>query len=113
MIDKAGLLYGVARPYFFCPTVFGIITDRKLLHSKLNLAKTGREPEHIVGKMLSNPIKFKLKSSNGLNILIPVACGYKAYILIDICNAVILARDSGMNILDKIYFEAKTIIAKY
>lgn len=84
-----------------------------MLHGKLNLPKIGREPEHIVGKMLSNPIKFKLKSSNGLNSLIPVAYGYKADILIDICNAVILARDSKINISDKIYFKTKAIIAKY
>lgn len=61
----------------------------KLLHDKLNLSKTGRKPEYIVGEVLSDPIKFKLKSSNGSNSLIPVAYGYKADILIDICNAVI------------------------
>lgn len=88
-------------------------TNKKLLHGKLNLPKIGREPEHIVGRVLSNLIKFKLKSFNGLNSLIPVAYGYKADILIDIFNAVILARGSGINISDKIYFEAKTIIAKY
>lgn len=82
----------------------------KLLHDKLNLSKTGREPEYIVGEVLSDPIKFKLKSSNGLNSLIPVAYGYKADILIDICNAVIWARDSGINISDKIYLRAKAII---
>lgn len=80
MIDKAGLLYGVTRPYFFYSTIFDIITDRKLLHSKLNLAKIGRGPECVVNKVLLNLIKFELKSSNRLNNLIPIAYGYKTNI---------------------------------
>lgn len=88
-------------------------TNKKLLHDKLNLPKIGREPKHVVGKVLSNPIKFKLKGSNWLNSLMSVTYGYKADILIDICNAVIFARDSGINISDKIYLRTKTVIVKY
>jgi len=60
--------------------------------------------------VLSNSIKFKLKSFNGLNGLIPLAYGYKTDILIDIYNTVILAWNYWINISDKIYLGTKLLL---
>ena len=79
----------------------------KFVHSKFKDLENGHGSGTICNIDLDNPIKFIYPAVSSSET---VCYGYKAGILIDICNNIIWARDNGVNISDTVYINAKSII---